>query len=80
MAQTKRRATVTRVAGRDKVRYTGLQKHQRTWTYGKSPQGKTIVESITPGQIVVVPDLEDGSDRARIIKGHIERGVCVVVD
>ena len=35
---------------------------------------------LMPGDVIKVGDLEDGSDRSRIIKGHLERGVCRLVE
>ena len=33
-----------------------------------------------PGDTIELGDLEDGSNRSRIIKGHLDRGICRIID
>lgn len=76
-----------------KVKYSGLPAGSHTWIdepvpcvcKGKAPghastsHTRTNHTRIEPGQVVATGDLEDGSRRSRLIKDHLDRGVCAPV-
>lgn len=74
-----------------KVVYDGLREEQHTFVTEQLPcpcdgpphghakghkHTRTEHTRINPGQVVNVGDLSDGSDRSRLIKGHLDREVC----
>ena len=76
-----------------KVKYDGLPAGAHTWIdepvpclckgkSGKHPAGAHTRKQhtrINPGDVVETGNLEDGSPRSRLIKGHLDRGVCAPV-
>lgn len=48
--------------------------------FTKQQEEKHSILRVNPGDVVTTGDLEDGSDRSRIINGHLERGVCRFVE
>ncbi len=68
-----------------RLKYDGLPEGSHTFTYVEKllPNGSvTIVDQprIEPGDVVEVEDLEDPkSERARICRGHVARGVAHVI-
>jgi len=76
-------ATGPRVAYDEEAGPNGLRKPYHTWVWEARPNGKPYQLKVNPGDIIPAGDLdpelppeEQPSERARIIKGHLERGVC----
>jgi hypothetical protein len=66
------------------VVYDGLAEKQQTFLFERCTKHKdcatTIDRAVKPGDKIDVGDLEDGSDRSRMILGHLARGVCHYVE
>jgi hypothetical protein len=78
-----------------RVKYDGLAPGTHTWGYTEDrsvtvpeanhPQGEvyrvTGQPDVFPGDVLEVEDLDDPrSERARIVRGHIEAGVAHVIE
>jgi hypothetical protein len=68
-----------------RLKYDGLPEGAHTFTYDETPGPKggfTIIAQprIEKGDIVEVEDLDDPkSERARICRGHVDRGVAHII-
>lgn len=68
-----------------RLKYDGLAEGTHTFTFDEKlgPEGQVLIVGqprIEKGDVVEVEDLNDPkSERARICRGHIERGVAHVI-
>jgi hypothetical protein len=66
--------------------YDGLQPGQHTFTYDEVPDGdggfRVVAQpDVLPGAVIEVEDLDDAkSERARICRGHVARGIARVIE
>jgi hypothetical protein len=70
----------------DRLKYDGLPEGAHTFTYTEKTRAGKLVRTgyqngIKRGDVIEVADLNDPeSPRARICRGHVERGVAHVIE
>lgn len=89
MTETVREAKTAKAAAR-KIVFDGVPEGTQTWLEeaiactcaGKTPRhpagshSRPVINYYGPGDETHVGDLEDGSERSRLIKSALERGLC----
>jgi len=63
-----------------RLKYDGLTEEQHTFTSMETPDGSFVIEdNIKKDQVIEVADLNGPSERAKICRGHVARGIAHVV-